>query len=74
MGGENSPNSIFIEVKAKGQVDLLGNAGTAETGVTFLHLDDGIDHFLDGPFGPGLRPHGRIKQSVLSFLERSMKS
>ena len=43
VGVKYAPDSILIKIEAKGQVDLLGNAGTAETGIAFLHLDDGID-------------------------------
>ena len=73
-GGEYPPNGIFIEVKSKGQVDLLGNAGTAETGITALHFDYGRYHFLAWSFGSWLTSTARrVKQSVPSLLECSME-
>jgi len=59
MDCENSPNNIFIEVNSKGQVDLLGDAGTSETGVAALHFDDGRYHFLAWPFGSWLTSTAR---------------
>jgi hypothetical protein len=53
---ENSPNNISIEFKSKAEVDLLGNAGTAETGIPALHSDDGHYHFLAWSFGYWLPP------------------
>jgi len=54
MSGEYSAHNILVEFQAKGQVDLLGNAGTSVSWIAFLHLYDGIDDFFTGSFGTGL--------------------
>ena len=74
MSRKNPPDNVLIEVKSKRQVDLLGNAGTAESGIAALHFDDGRYHFLAWPFGSWLTSTARrVKQSVLSLFECGVK-
>ena len=54
MGGEDSAYNILVEFQIKGQIDLLGYAGTAESWIAALHLDNGIDDFPVWPFWAGL--------------------
>ena len=56
VDSENVPNDVFIQIQSKGQIDLLGDAGTTESRVALLHLNDGLMTSFDGPLGPGLPP------------------
>ena len=54
MRGENSAYKLLVEFQTKGEVNLLGYAGAAETRIALLDLDNCIDHFLGWPFGSSL--------------------
>ena len=56
MSGEYSAHNILVEFQAKGQVDLLGNAGTSVSWIAFLHLYDGIDDFSGWTLWTSLLP------------------
>ncbi len=53
---EYSANNVFIQLQTKCQIDLLGDSGTAETGVAPLYLNDGLDDFPRWTFGAWLAP------------------
>ena len=52
---EHAADDVFIDIDAKGTRNLLCDAGTANTGIAALELDDRVDEFLRWPFGPGRR-------------------
>ena len=47
------PHHILIDRDPKGIGDLLSDPRATEPWVAPLHLDDGVDQFLEGPLGPG---------------------
>ena len=53
MGSKDAPDHIFIDIDSKGLIDLLSDPWAAETWVTLLHFDDGLDEFLRRTFGAG---------------------
>ena len=52
---EHPADDVFVDIDAKGVRNLLCDAGTANTGIAAFELDDRVDEFFDGPFGPGRR-------------------
>jgi len=46
MFSEYMPHYVFIDIGAKGSVDLQSNPWTAEEWVTMLQLHNGLDEFL----------------------------
>ena len=50
MNREYPANSVFIQVQSERQVDLLGDAGAAESRIALLHLYDGFDDFSGSSF------------------------
>ena len=44
--GEYPANSVFIDIQSECEIDLLCDARAAKSGIAFLHLDDGVYHFL----------------------------
>jgi hypothetical protein len=43
-------DDVLVDVNAKGTRNLLCDAGTANTGIAALELDDCVDEFLRWPF------------------------
>src|SRR5262249_42158473 len=65
--GENPSNHVFVDGDAESQGNLLSNARTARGAIALLHLDDGINEFSAGSFGPGPAPVlGREEAAILS--------
>ena len=50
---ENPADHVFVDVDAERQSDLLANPLAAPGAITPFHLNDRVDQFFDGPFGPG---------------------
>jgi len=70
MHRQDSAYDVFVDIHAEGQRDLLGNSGTAPTGIASLHFNDGIGEF----FGRSSRTRltttlGREQHPVLSFRQ-----
>ena len=75
VGGENTPDSVFIQIQSKSKIDLLGDSGTAEARVATLHLDNGVYHFVGGPPWPGFASTAWcIKLSIFSLLQSVVKT
>ena len=47
---EHAAHDILVDVKAEGMCDLLGDADTAELGISVLELDDRRDEFRGRTF------------------------
>jgi len=74
MSGEYSAHNILVEFQAKGQVDLLGNAGTTVSWIAFLHLYDSINDFFGWTYWAWFASTAwGIQLSVLPFLHSSVK-
>jgi hypothetical protein len=43
---EHAADNVFVDIDAKGTRKLLRDAGTANTGIAALELDDGVDELL----------------------------
>src|SRR5262249_43650967 len=68
-------DDVVVDIDAKGTRNLLCDAGTANTGIAALELDDRVNEFLRWPFGTGaLMTSRREKAPIFAFLERLMKS
>ena len=70
-----SADDVLVDIDTEGQRDLLGNSGTAPTGITPFHFNDSIDEFFARPFRT--RPTlviGRKQEAVLSFDEHAMET
>jgi hypothetical protein len=52
---EHAADGVFVDIDAKGTRNLLCDAGTANTGIAALELDDCVNEFLRWPLGPGRR-------------------
>ena len=76
MPREHAPDSILVDLNAKREGDLLGNAQVAKPRIAVLELDDGGDEFCRRSFRAGLtRRTGRGKeQPILTVNQRSVKS
>src|SRR5947199_10862242 len=71
MFGEHAADDVFVNIDAKGVRNLLCDAGTANTGIVALEVDDRVDDFLRWPFWAGapMTPR-REKPPIFAFLER----
>jgi hypothetical protein len=47
---EHPADGVFVDIDAKGTRNLLCDAGTANTGIAALKLDDRVDELLRWPF------------------------
>jgi hypothetical protein len=47
---EHAADDVFVDIDAKGTRNLLCDAGTTNTGIAALELDDRVDEFLRWPF------------------------
>jgi hypothetical protein len=64
---------IFVDVNAEGMRDLLGDADTAEFGISALELNDRRDEFRGRTFGAGfaaMRGGGK-EQAVFRHTAKS---
>src|ERR1700716_3920762 len=50
---EHPADYVFIDIDAEGVPNLLGDAGTANTGIAAFELDDRVDEFLRGSLRAG---------------------
>src|SRR5215470_17614480 len=50
---EHAADDVFVDIDAKGTRNLLCDAGTANTGIAALELDDRVNEFLRWPFWAG---------------------
>jgi hypothetical protein len=82
MDCQDTPDSVFIHIQSKGQIDLLGNARASVSRVVPFHLDDGIEslpriigyYFLGRAFWPGfLAATRRIQRSIFAFYQCVVK-
>src|SRR6516164_4564884 len=72
---EHSADDVFVDIDAKGTRYLLRDAGTANTGIAALELDDRVDEFFRWPFWSGAPMSSRReKPPVFAFLERLVES
>ena len=72
---EHAADDVFVNIDAKGTRNLLGDAGTANTGIAALELDDRVDEFLRWPFWAGApMTTRREKPPIFAFLERLVES
>jgi hypothetical protein len=70
VGAQNAAHHILIDFDAECQRDLLGNPGTAKTGIPLLGGNDGVDEFSVRTLGAGLtRSRMREQHPVLSFRQ-----
>jgi hypothetical protein len=72
---EHPADDVFVDIDTKGMRDLLCDAGTANTGIAALELDDRVDEFLRWPFWSGApMTSRREKPPIFAFLERLVES
>src|ERR1700758_2615328 len=72
---EHPADDVFVDIDAKGTRNLLCDAGTTNTGIAALELDDRVDEFLRWPFWSGApMTSRREKPPVFAFLERLVES
>jgi hypothetical protein len=50
---KHAADDVFVDIDAKGTRNLLCDAGTANTGIAALELDDRTDEFFRWPFWSG---------------------
>ena len=53
---KNAPDNVLIQLQTKGDIDLLGYAGTAVSWIALFHRNDGVDDFFGWSFGTCLPP------------------
>ena len=51
MDSENSADHVFVDIDAKGQSDLLGNALAAPGAIAAFHFNDRVDQLFARAFG-----------------------
>ena len=74
VNGQYAPDGVFIQVESESQIDLLGNARTAISGISLFHSNNGLDDFFGGPFGPGfLPPRGEYRRRYFRFFSALWK-
>jgi hypothetical protein len=73
--GKHATHDIFVDFDAKSVIDLLGDADTTELWIAALHLDDGRDENVEGPFGPGFRFRWESgeQQTLISMDQRPVE-
>ena len=72
---EHPADDVFVNIDAKGVRNLLCDAGTANTGIAALELDDRVDEFLRWPFWSGSpMASRREKPPIFALLQGFMKS
>src|SRR5712691_1318647 len=72
---EHPADDVFVDFDAKGVRNLLCDAGTANTGIAALELDDRTDEFFRWPFWSGApMTTRREKPPIFAVLERLMES
>src|SRR5215813_14920175 len=75
MNAQNAAHYILVDLDAKGQPDLLGNARTSPILIPLFHCDHGVDEFLVRPLRARPMPAlGRKQQAVLSFPQQVMET
>ena len=72
---EHAADDVLVDIDAKGTRHLLCDAGTANTGIAALELDDRVDEFLRWPFWAGTPMTSRgEKPPIFLFFERFVES
>jgi len=72
---EHAADDVFVDIEAKGTRNLLCDAGTANTGIAALELDNCVDDFLRWPFWAGAPMTFRgEKPPIFAFRERLVES
>src|ERR1700686_3349014 len=72
---EHPAADVFVDIDAKGVRNLLRDAGTANTGIAALELDDRVDEFLRWPFRAGApMTSRREKPPIFASLEHLVES
>jgi hypothetical protein len=67
-------DDVFVDIDAKGTHNLLCDAGTANTGIVALELDDRVDEFLRRPFGArASMTFRREKPPIFALPERCVE-
>ena len=67
---EHSADDVFVDIDAKGTRYLLRDAGTANTGIAALELDDRVDELLRRSLRAGApMTSRREKPPIFAFLE-----
>lgn len=72
---KDSSDDVFFQVQPESQVDLLGDAWTAETRITPLHFYDRFDDLTGRSFLAPVCVHDlvNIAADTYAFLERCEK-
>ena len=74
MFREHPADDVFVDIDAKGVLNLLCDAGTANAGVAAFELDDRVDEFLRRPLPAGAPTAScREKPLIFAFLERRVE-
>ena len=48
--GEYAPDDVFIDIHSERLVDLLGESGAAETGITLFQCNNDTNQIIRGAF------------------------
>src|SRR5262249_55296901 len=74
VNNQNPAHHILVDLDAKNQPDLLGNAGTAPTRVAPFHGNHRIDEIFTWSLRTGPTPgFGRKQDAVLSFAHQAVE-
>jgi hypothetical protein len=74
MNAQDAANNILVDLDGESQRDLLGNSGTAPTGITPFHFNDGVDEFLLRSIRARPTPAlGRKQHAILSSPQHAME-
>ena len=69
---QHAADQVFVDVDVKGTRDLLGDAGTANTGIAAFEFDDRVDELLRWPLWAGApMATRREKPSIFRLLSAS---
>src|SRR5262245_12250715 len=72
---EHAADDVFVDIDAKDTRNLLCDAGTANTRIAALELDDCVDEFFRWPFWARVPMASRRERPpIFAFLERLVES
>jgi len=64
MFREHAADDVFVDINAKSPRNLQCDAGTANTGIAALELDDCVDEFLRWSFWAGAPMTARREKDI----------
>jgi len=72
---QDTADCVLVDLKAKGERDLLDDSRAAPAGIPPFHLNDGCDQFFARSLGSGSTVNfGREQYAVFSFSQEIMET